>query len=127
MARGLKHHRLWAGAGWLLVALVVYLSLVPHPPEPLSFEHVDKLEHTFAYAMLSFWFCQSYSLAKSRIVVIAALVSMGIGLEFVQDWSGYRMFDVLDMLANSLGVLIGWLLAMTPLGHAFTYIERRLR
>jgi len=122
----LKHHRIWAGAGWLLIALVVTFSLIPHPPEPLSFDNVDKLEHLLAYAVLSLWLNQLYSSALSRALVVVALIGLGVGLEFVQGWSGYRMFDVLDMLANGVGVLIGWLLAFTPLGHAFAHIERRL-
>jgi len=43
----------------------------------------------------------------------------------VQGWTGYRMFDVLDMLANSVGVMLGWLLVLTPLGNLFVYIEKQ--
>jgi len=123
----LKHHRVWEGAGWLLIALVVTFSLIPHPPEPLSFNNADKLEHLLAYAVLSLWLNQLYASVWSRARVVVALIGLGVGLEFVQGWTGYRMFDVLDMLANSIGVLTGWLLALTPLGGVFAYIERRLR
>lgn len=120
----LKYRRIWLSAGWLLVVLVVYFSLAPHPPEPLSFDNADKLEHLLAYALLSLWLNQLY---LSRVLVVVALIALGVGLEYVQGWTGYRMFDVLDMLANSVGVLIGWLLALTSLGGLFVYIERRLR
>ena len=30
---------------------------------------------------------------------------MGIALEFIQEMTGYRTFDLLDMLANAAGVL----------------------
>jgi len=123
----LKYRRIWLSAGWLLVVLVVYFSLAPHPPEPLSFDNADKLEHLLAYALLSLWLNQLYSSALSRSLVVVALVALGVGLEYVQGWTGYRMFDVLDMLANSVGVLTGWLLALTPLGGLFIYFERRLR
>ena len=53
----LKYHRIWIAAGWIIVALILYLSLTPQPPEPLTFDNADKLEHAFAYAVLSFWFC----------------------------------------------------------------------
>lgn len=122
----LKHQGLWLAGGWLLVMLVVSMSLIPHPSEPLAFKHADKLEHAFSYGMLSLWFCQIYKSARSRLIVMAALVGLGVGLEFVQGWTGYRFYDVLDMLANSVGVLLGWLLSRSPLGHAFIYIERRL-
>ena len=98
---------------------------MPHPPEPLSFKNADKLEHAFSYAMLALWFCQLYGSVKSRAVVIVALVGLGVALEFVQGWTGYRMFDVLDMLANSVGVMLGWLLVLTPLGNLFVYIEKQ--
>ena len=122
----LKYRRVWLAAGWSLIGLVVYLSLTPHPPEPLTFESSDKFEHAFAYATLSFWLCQIYSSARSRAVVIVALVGLGVGLEYVQGWTGYRTFDVMDMLADSVGVLSGWLLACTPLGHLLAYFESRV-
>ncbi|HEX7455747.1 MAG TPA: VanZ family protein [Gallionella sp.] len=122
----LKHHRLWVAVGWLLIGLVVYLSLVRNPPAPLTFENSDKLEHAFAYATLSFWFCHIYVTAWSRALVIIALVGMGVGLEYVQGWTGYRSFDVMDMLADSVGVLLGWILVLTPLGRLLAYVESRV-
>jgi VanZ family protein len=112
--------------GWMLVILVVYLSLTPHPPEPMRFENADKFEHALAYAALSFWFCHIYSSVISRLLVIAALVGLGVGLEYVQGWTGYRTFDVMDMLADGAGVLLGWMLVLTPLMRVLADVERRL-
>ncbi|MDH4287028.1 MAG: VanZ family protein [Gallionella sp.] len=123
----LKYRRFWLAGGWLLVGLVIYLSLTPHPPEPLKFSNVDKLEHGFAYGSLALWFCQIYLPARSRMIAIVALIGMGIGLEFVQGWSGYRHFDTWDMLANSIGVLFGLGLVLTPLGRSFVFAESELR
>jgi VanZ family protein len=110
-----------------LVFLVVYVSLTPHPPEPVSFENVDKIEHMLAYAALSFWFCHIYRSVGARVIVMAALVGLGVGLEFAQGWTGYRMFDVMDMLADSAGVLLGWLMLFTPAAQLFVYIENYLK
>lgn len=118
--------RVWLAIGWLLIALVVYLSLTPQPPEPMSFDNSDKLEHAFAYAVLSFWLCQIYPSARSRMRVMAGLVGLGVALEFVQGWTGYRSFDVLDMQADTVGVLLGWILVLTPLGRLMACIERRM-
>lgn len=123
----LKYHRLWVAAGWFLIGLIVYLSLMPNPPAPLTFDNSDKVEHAFAYAMLSFWLCQIYLKAWSRALVIVALVGLGVGLEYVQGWTGYRTFDVMDMLADGVGVLLGWILALTCLGRLFIYIEHCLK
>lgn len=125
----LNYRRAWLAGGWLLVGLVVYLSLTPHPPElsSLLFPHADKLEHGFAYASLSLWFCQIYLSGRHRAVLAVALIGLGIGVEFLQGLSGYRMFEVADMLANSFGVLLGFLLVGTPLGRLFVLLETALR
>jgi len=122
----LQYRSIWLAAGWLLVGLVVYLSLMPHPPEPMSFENSDKIEHAFAYGVLALWFCQIYMSAKSRMVLVLALVGLGVALEYVQGWTGYRTFDVLDMLADAIGVLLGRLLACTSLERVLSCLEKRL-
>ena len=116
----------WLMVGWLLIFLIVYLSLVPSPPTLVTFDNSDKYEHAFAYASVSFWFCQIYLLARSRFVLIVALIGLGVALEYVQGWTGYRSFDVMDMLADSVGVLLGWLVVLTPPSGLFAYIERRV-
>ena len=123
----LNYRYFWLSGGWLLIGLVVYLSLTPHPPEPLSFSNADKLEHGFAYGSLALWFCQIYVSTRSRLMMLAVLIGLGVGLEFVQGWTGYRVCDVWDMVANSVGVLIGLLLALTPLGRLFILIETAWR
>jgi len=123
----LNFRRAWLTGAWLLVGLVIYLSLTPHPPEPFSFSNADKLEHGIAYGSLALWFCQIYVSVRSRMIAIIALIGLGIGLEFVQGWTGYRFFDVWDMVANSIGVMLGFLLVLTPFGRLFILIEAALR
>ena len=123
----LSYRRAWLAGGWLLIGLIVYLSLTPHPPEPFSFPEADKLEHCISYGSLALWFCQIYLSIRSRIIVLAALIGLGVGLEFVQGWTGYRFFEVWDMVANGIGVSLGFLLALTPLGRLFILIETALR
>ena len=123
----LHYRNLWLAGGWLLVGIVLFLSLTPHPPKPFSFSGVDKLGHAFAYASLALWFCQIYLSLWSRIITVVLLVVMGIGVEYVQGWSGYRYFDIWDMLANSLGALFGFWLVYTRLGQLFRWSESALR
>jgi VanZ family protein len=122
----LKYRKLWITVGFSLVLLVVYLSLTRNPPAPLTFDHADKLEHALAYATLSFWFCQIYPSARLGVVVSTALIWLGVVLEYMQGWTGYRTFDVLDMAADGIGVLLGWLLTCTPLGRMLVFIECRM-
>jgi VanZ family protein len=97
--------------GWGWAAAIVWLSLTPAPPK-LDFEHGDKLGHFLSYGALAFWFCLLYSKTWVRIFYAVGFIVMGIGLEFVQGWLGYRTYDPFDMLANSIGVALGWAAAM---------------
>ncbi len=119
----LQYRQLWWTGGWGLVALVAYLSLMPNPPVPFQFHMVDKVEHGLAYAALSWWFCQLYVSPKSRLLLCVALVGYGALIEILQGMTGYRYFEYADMLADSIGVLLGWWLARTALGRAFVWIE----
>jgi hypothetical protein len=51
---------------------------------------------------------------------------MGISLEFLQGLSGYRTFEYSDILANTTGVLFGWLLAKTRMANCLIGIKTRL-
>lgn len=113
--------KVWQVIGWLIVALVFYLSLTPHPPQPVSFEGIDKAEHALAYAVLMLWFCQLY--LERRIRLFIPFVAMGVGIEILQGMTGYRYFEYADMVANTTGVLIGWGLAKTSLGRVLTMLE----
>ena len=116
--------RVWLATGWLWIAAVFYISLMPHPPEPVSFNGVDKLEHLLAYAGLMLWFCQVYPEYRMRMRLFVALSAMGVGIEFLQGMGGYRYFEYVDMLANTLGVVVGWGLAKTGLGKMLRAIEQ---
>lgn len=116
--------KVWLVLGWVWVALVSYLSLMPHPPQPLTFEGIDKLEHALAYASLMLWFCQVIVLHRSRIYLMGAFVAMGVSIEILQGMSGFRYFEYADMLANSTGVLVGWGLAQTRMGRVLLSLEQ---
>ena len=97
--------------GWGGAAAIVWLSLTPAPPK-LDFEHGDKLGHFLAYGVLMFWFCLLYLKTGTRILYAAGFIAMGIGLEFIQGWLVYRTYDPLDMLANTIGVALGWMASL---------------
>jgi VanZ family protein len=111
--------KLYVAAGWGWAAAIAWLSLNPAPPG-LDFEHGDKLGHFAAYGLLMFWFSQLYTSWKTRVAYAAGFVIMGVGLEYLQGQFGYRTYEVFDMYANTLGVLLGWAAALAlrrPLFH----------
>ena len=113
----------WSAVGWLGVAAVVYLSLTPSPPD-VQLEHGDKLQHLAAYGSLMLWFAQLVVERVPRLWTGIALIGLGVSLEFAQLALGYRTFSSADIAANTVGVGIGWVLAMSPLPNILTIAER---
>jgi len=103
----LRWRALWVAMGWAIVAGIVWLSLTPSPPK-LDFTMGDKVGHFVGYGTLMLWFCQLYGSRRARLAFAIGFVAMGIALEFIQRATGYRNFELLDMLANAIGVLLGW-------------------
>jgi len=80
---------------------------MPQPPK-VDLDQGDRLGHFAAYGLLMFLFCQIYGQSRTRLVYAAGFICMGVALEFLQRMTGYRSFEVLDMLANATGVVLGW-------------------
>ena len=99
--------RLWRAVGWLGVAAALVLSLTP-PLLNESSGH-DKIVHLAGYAVLMFWWAQLVVERRWRLAL--AVVLFGAAIELLQGLTPDRQPDVFDALANSLGVLIGWLAA----------------
>jgi VanZ family protein len=100
-------------AVWLFAAVAVIVgSLLPSNSRPIrmleSIPLSDKAEHLGMYAVLSF----IPAIHERRRVMIAAAVlaaAMGVALEFAQLASGWREFEIGDMVADTVGVCLGFL------------------
>jgi VanZ family protein len=63
-----------------------------------------------------FWFAQLYVRRAVQLRYAIGLILLGIALEFVQAHVG-RDFEVADMVADAIGVAIGWAAALAvPIG-----------
>jgi len=111
----LAHAPAWIAASLLLLALVVWASLMPGPdvPGPPNF---DKLEHVSAYALLAVWF--TGLLPRNRYAALAvALLGLGVLMEFLQRAMQLgRQADVLDVAANVVGIGAGIAIALWRTG-----------
>ena len=119
-----KLRKVWLFTGWLLIALVVYLSLIPALPS-IDITAADKVAHVFAYATLTLWFLQLYP-ADRRAMLVIGFIMMGVALEFLQGLTASRSFEYADIAANTGGVVLGWLLAKTRLSNTLHVIEKHL-
>jgi len=100
--------RWWKAAGWFGVALTLALSLMP-PALDVSSGHSDKIVHLAGYALLTFWWAQLVTRQRWKLVV--AVMLFGVLIEGLQGLTPDRLPDLFDALANSGGVLLGWLVA----------------
>lgn len=113
----------WQATGWGMVVAVIWLSLTPNPPHPPAMLTWDKAHHLLAYTALMFWFAQSFARHWRWPVFLCGL---GFTLEVLQGLGGVRSFDLFDLVANVLGVTLGLVLAMTPLGRVLLALDRGL-
>ncbi len=126
MIESLRYRNLWLGIGWLMVLTVLVLSLMPKPPQPMHFVGADKVEHVLAYFIMMGWFAQLYHATRERVLVATGLIALGIVIEILQPMLGPRYFEWWDMLADSIGVLLAWLLAGPRLSMLLLAFERRM-
>jgi VanZ family protein len=119
----LKLRPVWLLIGYLMVAFVVQQTLTASPMGTgLNFS--DKFLHTLGYFLLMGWFVQIYHQPAAKILFGLFFMSMGIGLEFLQGLSGVRHYEVNDMLANGLGVVIAWGLSYSGFSSTLYQFER---
>ena len=121
----LRYLRLWQTIGGLLIGFVVYLSFATVTIE-IPVENGDKYGHVLAYATLIFWFAQIYPDRRSRVGWAFAFVAMGIAIEFLQGLTDYRSFEIADMVADAVGVCVGWLVAPPRSPRLLRWIEAGL-
>ena len=116
------HRRIWISLGATIIAAIWLLSLIPHPPH-IGFEGEDKVGHVVAYGVMMLWWSQILIRSRNHLIIAAAFVAMGILIEFVQRWTGWRTFEVADMIADAIGVALGWCIACTPAGSILVRFE----
>lgn len=114
--RHLRFKRLWLACGLLLISGVTFASVVSVPSQVSSLLINDKLAHVFVYGCLMGWFAQIFRHDLTRLIFVVLLSGMGIGIEFLQAATPTRHFEVLDMIANTSGVVLAWALAYTWVG-----------
>lgn len=99
----------WRGAFWLCLLIVLALALLPPAPY-LPTTLWDKANHVLAFAVLALLGCGSYR--DRTAAVLLGLLAYGGAIELLQALTPYRTGEAMDLVANAVGVLLGW-----PLGR----------
>ncbi len=87
------------------------------PLQQVSVPGGDKLHHLLAYAtlMLMWTVALSSPTLRRQAQIAAALVLMGFLIECAQGLTAYRFFEWADVAANTVGVMLGWITALSAL------------
>ena len=95
------------GMFWLCFVAVNTLALSPAPYlPPLVFDWWDKAQHAIAFGTLTVLAVLAYpGVSKFRIGFL--LLALGVLIEVLQYFSGYRYGDWQDAVADGVGVLVG--------------------
>lgn len=112
---------LWYGLGVTALMLVALASLLP-PPD-LMLTTSDKFLHWVTYSVLAAGFSLLVRVRHSLLYVASGLILYGMLIEVLQGLTGYRFAEWGDVLANSVGVLCGLLVWLSPLPRLLRYCE----
>jgi len=119
--RHLHFRYVWLFIGLSMVVTIFTLSLIDLSAPVVEFLWSDKVLHGVAYAGLMGWFAQIFRHDLTRLLLGLSFVTLGISIEFLQALTPTRQFDLLDMIANTSGIVLAWALSYTFLG---TVLER---
>jgi len=126
MLRSFRRPRVWIAVWIAMILGVIVLSLMPGPPIP-DMLTVGKFDHGFAYFCLEVMAVQLYARRHDWLVAAAAMIALGIALEFAQGYlTSYRDMSAYVGMIDALGVAIGLATAWTPFTNIVQGIDARL-
>jgi len=113
---------LWWTVGWAVVLYIAVSCL--EPPRYVPDLHLwDKAEHALAFFGMSVWF--GGLIRRSRYPLIAvAMILFGGGIEIAQGAMGLgRDEDIMDLVADTVGIVVAMGLLYLGLGGWARWIE----
>lgn len=89
------------------IVIVIYYSLLPQVEFPVDFWSADKAYHCAAYGWLAVLPMTGFSARRLASSAALSMIFLGILLEVGQHYLPGRSFSLLDITANTLGVILG--------------------
>ena len=101
----------WLAITAQITATAAMLWPAPDLPE-IDVPMADKWAHFLVFAVLFFLWAQALSvknqISRLSLKIVFALLFYGIIIEVIQDnWYFSRTGDLMDVLANTIGILLG--------------------
>jgi len=125
----LRYSRHWRVASLILLLVVLAGTLMPAVwfwPDRGQFlawfVDVDKWLHGVTFVVLAIWFAGQYR-PRSYWRIGTGLIFFGVLIEACQRLVTYRSAELFDIVADSIGIAIGLIIAMAGLGGWSLRIE----
>ncbi len=94
---------------WVLsIGTVAYYSWSPRVEFPIDFWQADKVYHVLAYGWLALLPMIGYEKKHYALVASLSMILLGILLEVGQLYAPGRHFSTVDVIANTVGVIVGF-------------------
>lgn len=108
MKRSADANRLIQLLFWLAVVGIFTLSLLPTDRlPPISASVWDKAQHALAFILLAVLALLGWS-TRHQTRIVLALLAFGVMIELAQASLGWRYGEVADVVADAVGIAIGW-------------------
>ncbi|MBU3673176.1 MAG: hypothetical protein FGM43_11565 [Sinobacteraceae bacterium] len=117
----------WVLGGAVLFSTTLFFCLRPSTPSEPWIANLDKLQHAFAFFVLSFW---SLALVERRayLRVTLVMVAVGAGIEVAQGLMPFgRSAEWADLMADLVGVVLALLASLIVRESWFARVETWLR
>jgi VanZ family protein len=108
--------RLLRAAFWSALLVIAALAFGP-PVGPEGPEHLDKLNHLLAFALLTVLAQAAYPDRPRAALRWALLLAYGLLIEVVQAFLPGRELSLLDLAADGAGILTGALILRRGFGR----------
>ena len=98
---------------WVFFTFYLLIIYSHKESSTISFPFLDKVVHFILFFIQSILITNTmyeYSDRNNRIILIASIISLllfGLIIEIQQIYLPYRTFEIMDLIANFLGVLSG--------------------
>ena len=126
-----KRIRYWAIAYFAMLLLSMWMPLgkIPIPDNLILGLRPDHLFHASIYCFCAFFLAKLCCSHTSRgiianISIWAGSIAISLITEFGQKLLPYRSFDINDLIANAIGVTLGWIVLLI-VAHSHTQSSNR--
>lgn len=126
-----KRIRYWAIAYFAMLLLSMWMPLgkIPMPDNLILGLRPDHLFHASIYCFCAFFLAKLCCSHTSRgiianISIWTGSIAISLITEFGQKLLPYRSFDINDLIANAIGVTLGWIVLLI-VAHSHTQSSNR--